>query len=604
MLKNITHYLKLNFNHTNGHRLNLNYISLMFIGLMFLLPFVSLYHHLPIPSFYGEWVAAVLGLAAMLPLLRKAAWQPLHIPQIALIFPGLAAILGMQWMLGMLHSHQYALLVLSYLTWAFFLVVLGSYLRREFGWEKIATTLALFLVLGGLVNAGIVALQYAMQSGLALSWLPKLNGYGALSQANHFADYTALATASLIYLYAKGRFSLKVFAVYLTLFLTMLAFSGSRSAWLYLTALTVLAIGLQVAAIRQRTGSTAKRSLLRVSLLLLPIFALLQLLIHAILPDGLIVLSVERLIDSANVNSSSQRWQLWQTSWQLLMQSPWLGIGFGQMSWQSFLLLDAPVSANAPRIFDQSHNLFVHLLTEMGIVAPLLVIAGVIAWLRAYNWRAISIESWWLLSLLAVVGVHSLLEYPMWYSYFLGLAAILLGAGEEKLSAIKLPKSGALLGRSALALLLLAGAVNLASLAIANHKLETWLHRAIKGDISTEQQAQFYDALQWVHHYSLLSPYAELMMATSLTIDPSNIDDKLWVSQSAMRFMPTRYIAYRHVLLLKLKGDHAGAVKQLKRTLIAYPGKFTKELEAMPFRYWQDYLDVLSEARPIPLKNK
>lgn len=192
----------------------------------------------------------------MLPLIKKASWQPLQIPQIALIFPGLVAILAMQWMLGMLHSHQYALLVLSYLTWAFFLVVLGSYLRRELGWEKIATTLSWFLLIGGLINAGIVALQYAIQSGLTNSFMPKLNGYGAVSQVNHFADYVALATASLIYLYAKGRFGLKVFAVGLALFLAMLAFSGSRSSWLYLTAFTVLAVGLQVNAMRKRTGSS------------------------------------------------------------------------------------------------------------------------------------------------------------------------------------------------------------------------------------------------------------------------------------------------------------------------------------------------------------
>lgn len=578
--------------------------SLWLIGLMFLLPFVSLYHHLPIPSFYGEWVAAALGLAAMLPLLRTTAWQPLQIPQIALVFLGLAAILAMQWMLGMLHSHQYALLVLSYLTWAFFLVILGSYLRREFGWEKIATMLAWFLVVGGLINVAIVALQYAMQSGLNIPFMPKLNGYGAVSQVNHFANYVALATASLIYLYAKGRFGLKVFALGLALFLSMLAFSGSRSSWLYLTAFTVLAVGLQVNAMRQRTGSTNMRSLLRVSLVLLPAFAVVQLFIHFIVPDGLVVLATERLIESVNASSTSQRWQLWQASWHLLMQSPWLGVGFGQMSWQSFLLLDAPVSANTPRIFDQSHNLFIHLLTEMGIGAPLLVLAGVVAWLRGFKWRALNLETWWLLGLLSVLGIHSMLEYPLWYTYFLGITAMLFGAGEEKFSAIKIPKTGALLGRGVIVLLLLAGAVNLASLVIANHKLETWLHRAIKGDINMQQQAQFYDALQWVHHYSVLSPYAELMMATSLTIAPNHIDDKLWVSQSALRFMPARYIAYRHVLLLKLKGDHAGAVKQLNRTLIAYPGKFIKELEAMPFKYWQDYLDVLRDARPIPQKGK
>jgi O-antigen ligase len=576
----------------------------MIIGLMFLLPFVSLYHHLPIPSFYGEWIAAVLGLSAMLPLIKKASWQPLQIPQIALIFPGLAAILAMQWMLGMLHSHQYALLVLSYLTWAFFLVILGSYLRRALGWEKIATTLAWFLVIGGLVNAGIIVLQYAMQSGLSVPFMPKLNGYGAVSQVNHFADYVALATASLIYLYAKGRFGLKVFAVGLALFLAMLAFSGSRSSWLYLTALTVLAIGLQVNAMKQRTGSTNMRSLLRVSLVLLPAFAVVQLFIHFIVPDGLVVLATERLIESVNASSTSQRWLLWNESWRMFLQSPWLGIGVGEMRWHSFLLLETPSKLGVVGMFEHAHNLFLHLLTEMGIGAPLIVLAGVVAWLRGFKWRELSLETWWLLGLLSVLGIHSMLEYPLWYTYFLGIAAVLLGAGEEKLTAVNLPKSGYTFGRTVLAGLMLIGVVNLATIAVANAKLETWLLRAMRGEIATQEQEQFFEALNWVHEKSLLAPYAELMYATALVIDTNRLDSKLWLNQSAMRFMPMRKLAYQHVLLLKLKGDQAAAVQQLNRTLIAFPGNFTKELEAMPFKYWQDYLDVLSEARPRPLKEK
>lgn len=584
----------------------------MFIGLMFLLPFVSLYHHLPIPSFYGEWIAAALGLLAMLPLMQKAAWQPLQIPQIALVFPGLAAILGMQWMLGMLHSHQYALLVLSYLTWAFFLVILGSYLRRELGWEKTAITLAWFLVIGGLINVAIVALQYAIQSGLTLAFMPQLYGYGAFSQVNHFADYTALATASLIYLYAKGRFSLKAFFIVLALFLAMLAFSGSRSSWLYLSALTVLAIGLQVNAMKQRSGSANMRSLLRVSLLLLPAFVIVQVAVHFMpsllhffgLNGAIIGLPTERLIESVNATSASQRWQFWNESWRMFLQSPWMGIGAGEIRWHSFLLLDTPSKLGAVGIFEHAHNLFLHLLTEMGVGAPLLVLAGLVAWLRGFKWRELSLETWWLLGLLSVLGIHSMLEYPLWYTYFLGIAAVLLGAGEEKLTTVNLPKSGFALGRTVVAGLMLIGVVNLATIAVANAKLETWLLRAMRGEIATQEQAQFFEALNWVHANSLLAPYAELMYATALVIDTNRLDSKLWLNQSAMRFMPMRKLAYQHVLLLKLKGDQASAVQQLNRTLIAFPGNFIKELEAMPFKYWQDYLDVLSEARPMPLKEK
>ncbi len=593
-------------------------VSLWLLGLMFLLPFINMFHQQLIPSFYAEWVAASLGLVAMLALMRKSVWQPLHMPQIAIIFPGLAAILGMQWLLGLLHSTQYALLVLSYLAWGFLLVVLGSYLRRTLGWEKLAAMLAWCLLVAGLINVGIVVLQYAMRAGVAMPWLPSLSSYGAISQPNHFADFSALATASLIYLYAKGlyakgRFALLAFSVTLVLFLTMLAFSGSRSAWLYLTALTLLAIILQVNAMRQRTGSTAMRSLLRVSLLLLPTFVVVHLAITYVLPEHLVILPTERMAEAAISGASSPRLQLWYDSLRLFMQSPWLGVGFGAMRAESFLLLDVPAPMATKHIFEHAHNLFIHLLAEMGIGGFLIVVVGLAAWLRAFKWRELSLETWWLLALLAVLGIHSMLEYPLWFAYFLGIAAVLLGAGEEKITAVNLAQRSQKLGqdfnpntaqshiaaRSVLAALILLGAINLSTLITANIKLESWL-KNIRGNNISVQEAK----LDWAHTYSLFAPYAELMYALTMQVNPSYIDDKVWLSQHVMRFRPIRRIAYQHVLLLKLQGDHANAVKQLKRTLIAHPGNFKKELEAMPFKYWQDYLDVLSEARPMPVKKK
>lgn len=568
-----------------------------------MLPFTAMYHRFPIPSFHNEWIAAVLGLVALVPFFQKSAWQPIQIPQISLILLGLAAILGMQWMLGMLHSHQYALLVLSYLAWAFCLMILGSYLRRELGWEKITQTLAWFMVAGGVINVVISGLLYAMHIGIAIPFMPKLTGYGVLGQTNHFADYMGLATVSLVYLFAKNRLPLKGFSVILMLFLAMLSLSGSRSTWLYLGALTVLAIAMQIIAMKQQSGSTQKRNLVRACLVLLPAFALIQLVMHFTLSGEVVNLPTERLLEGVDNKSMSARWQLWFDSWRMFMQSPWLGVGFGQMRWETFLLLDSPHMNAFANVFENSHNLILHLLAEMGIGAPLIVIAGLVAWLRSFTWRAITLEGWWLLAMLAVLGIHSLLEYPLWYTYFLGIAAVLLGAGEEKVTLVSLPKFGNMAVRTAFAALMIVSVVNLGSMLAAKVKLETWLQRGMQGNISVQDQPQFFEALDWVHDNSVLAPYAELMYATTIVINPNRINDKLWVSQSAMRFMPMRKIAYRHVLLLKLNGDHDAAVLQLKRTLIAFPGNFTKELEAMPFKYWQDYLDVLSEARPMKLKN-
>lgn len=188
-------------------------MSLLLIGLMFLLPFINMYHQLPIPSFYSEWIAGALGLAAVAPMLSTALRTETRIPQISLVFLGLTVILGMQWAIGMLHSAQYALLIASYLIWAFLLTLVGSHLRQELGWYKLVNTLAFFLVVAGIINGGIVVLQIVTRTGGAIPFMPYLESYGAISQPNHFADFTALAIASLIYLYIKGRFSTVFFYI-------------------------------------------------------------------------------------------------------------------------------------------------------------------------------------------------------------------------------------------------------------------------------------------------------------------------------------------------------------------------------------------------------
>lgn len=569
---------------------------------MFLAPFITTSHQLPVPSFHTEWVAALLGILATYPLLSTAYSKNIQIPQISLVFIGLVVILGIQWALGMLHSSQYALLILSYFVWAFLLVLLGSYLRRKLGWDKLATTLAWFLVIAGIINTGIVVLQFVTLTGGVIPFLPNFSSYGALSQPNHFADFTALATASLIYLYAKKRFSLSSFTLMLICFLMTLSFSGSRSSWLYLAAITACAALMQSNAVKQHRNTTVTRSLLRVGILLLPLFAVVQLFIYYVIPNELINLPTERLVDAASASTSSARLHIWYDSLRLFLQSPWLGIGAGAMRAESFKLLDNPTAMSFNLVFEHAHNIFLQLLTEMGIGAFLIILTGSITWFRSFKWRELNLETWWLISLLAVLSIHSMLEYPLWFTYFLGIAAILLGAGSEKFVSFNLPKSvggffthqvGSTSVRILLTTAFIMGAANLGILIIANTKLENWVQQWATNDLARQDKE-----LDWATQHSLLSPYAELLSVMSMNINATNIDQKVALSASILRFKPLRKITYQHALLLELKGDHVNAVKQLNRSLIAYPTDVKDILGFVPLEYQQRYLELLYEVRP------
>lgn len=569
-------------------------ISLIFIGLMFLLPFINTHHEHPITPFYSEWIAAALGLMAVFPLLGTGYWRNiqsgLKIPQVSLIFLGLTVILCVQWALGMLHSNQYALLILSYFTWAFSLAVLGSYLRRELGWEKLVSTLAWCLVVAGVINVGIVVLQFVIRTGGVIPFLPNLpsNG-GALSQTNHFANFCALATASLIYLHAKQRFSSSFFYLLLVCFIVMLSLSGSRSVWLYLAALTILLAIMHSKTVKQEGDSTATHRAYRAGLLLLPAFVIIQIFIHYVLPNDLVSLPTERLLDGVTAKTSSVRLHFWYDSLRIFLQSPWLGVGAGKLITNTFLLADTPTAMASKRVFEHAHNLFLHVLAEMGISAFLIVLVGLWAWIKAFKWRAFNLETWWLISLLAILGIHSMLEYPLWFTFFLGIAAVLLGAGDEKIITINLPKVTNQFVRTGFMLMSLLGVVNLSTMLIANVKLENWIQKFANENVSDQSQ------LNWVQQYSLLSPYSELIQAMTMKINTNHIEEEVLLNQSVMNFRPFRTIAYQHALLLRLQGDNTNAKIQLNRALIAYPGKFESAVEIVPVKYKQQYLNLFSE---------
>ncbi len=577
--------------------------SLYLIGLMMSLPFVIPAQGLPVASFYSEWLAGVLGLLALLPLLRRSSWQPLDIPRIALLFPALIALIFAQWLLGMLHSAQYALMAVSYLLWAFLLAILGNHLRRQFGWDRLATTLAWFVLAGGLINGLMALLQLPAVSDVAASLLPSTQGYGAFAKASHYTAYITLALASAFYLYARGVLKPVAAIVTVPALLIMLALTGLHSGWVYLGAILLLAVLLRSkvvhqAAWRVQVEQAQSRRLLRVALVALPLFALAQLL-FAYVVEPLTVAGPQTLDESAAVTGISVYLHLWRESWQLFMPSPLLGVGLGQLRWETFNAFNEGLAQGLPAMFGNTQNMLLQLLVETGIPGLLLFVVAFVAWLRTFAWRHLSFSGWWLLALLAVIGVHAMFEFSLWFVGFLGIAAFLLGAGEENTSQVRIAFSG----RALVVTVLVLGCVHLASTLVGYQIIERWLAPVMEGEVSDgkftpEQEQAMFDQLNWVRSKTLLSPYADVLYARLLAPDENMLKEKIEITQSALHFMPTRAAAYRYPLLLVLDGQPEEGIRQLQNALVAFPGSFTKQLRDLPFQYWQLYVELLQEAKP------
>ena len=318
--------------------------------------------------------------------------------------------------------------------------------------------LAWGLLGAGLVSAVLGLLQYGQWAGPLVPWTttPEAGqAYGNLRQRNQFATLISMALMAGLWLYAaRGRpLALSAlaapsasgavlhrrargaFAWAASALLLVLAAAASTSRTGLLQWLAISAVTAWMAWRERRAGAVARLS--RVAghgsgwqlphplllLALMPAYlaaaGLLPLLVGPEVEDML-----RRLREGAPEGHS--RVLLWRNVLELIAQHPWRGWGWGELSYAHYSHEYA--GARFVEILDNAHNLPLHLAVELGVPAALLIVGGLM-WpvLAARPWRerdATRLLAW---GVLGVIGLHSLLEYPLWYGPFQLVFGLCLG---------------------------------------------------------------------------------------------------------------------------------------------------------------------------------
>ncbi len=119
---------------------------------------------------------------------------------------------------------------------------------------------------------------------------------------------------------------------------------------------------------------------------------------------------------------------LWRNVLTLIAQHPWLGWGWGETDFAHFMT--AYPTLRFCDMLDNAHDFPLHLALEFGVPFALLCLIAALRWvLRRQPWGELRPERAMAWGVLCVLGIHSLLEYPLWYGPFqitLGLALGLL----------------------------------------------------------------------------------------------------------------------------------------------------------------------------------
>lgn len=133
----------------------------------------------------------------------------------------------------------------------------------------------------------------------------------------------------------------------------------------------------------------------------------------------------------------SSRSVLWSNVMDLITLKPWFGWGWGELDFAHYV---TPYSG--PRfcdILDNAHNFPLQLAVELGIPAAIVVCGGFLWWVvRERPWSEAHPTRQLAWGVLAMMLLHSMLEYPLWYGPFqvaFGLCAFLLWRRPQALGA-------------------------------------------------------------------------------------------------------------------------------------------------------------------------
>ena len=102
---------------------------------------------------------------------------------------------------------------------------------------------------------------------------------------------------------------------------------------------------------------------------------------------------------------------------ELIAMKPWLGWGWRELAYAHY---STHFDVRFMELLDNAHNLPLHLAVELGVPFAL-AFCGAIVWAIVRNapWRETDPTRQLAWGILMLIGVHSMVEYPLWYGPFL-----------------------------------------------------------------------------------------------------------------------------------------------------------------------------------------
>ncbi len=278
-----------------------------------------------------------------------------------------------------------------------------------------ATELARTWAWAALISSAMGLLQYFGQASLLQGWVhvPSNLGeaMGNLRQRNQLATLTSIGAVAVLWWHSQGL--KRPHALWmLALLATGNAATNSRTGLLQWLLVPVL-LALWQAASHPRRAPWSWALMLWA----LGVYLLASQVLPWVLSAGLGVEVGNAWQRMGGNDGCGSRRILWGNVLHLIGQQPWTGWGWGELKYAHYMATYP--DARFCELLGNAHNLPLHLAVTLGAPAATLLCGGllVLGW-RARPWRLVRTEASLAWGVLAVIALHSLLEFPLWYGPF------------------------------------------------------------------------------------------------------------------------------------------------------------------------------------------
>ncbi|MBT9514938.1 MAG: O-antigen ligase C-terminal domain-containing protein [Acidovorax sp.] len=452
----------------------------------------------------------------------------------------------------------------------------------------IGTQLAAGLLLAGLLGSVIGLVQYfAGDVGLS-PWVQASTpgqAIGNLRQRNQQASLLSLGVWALLWILAQTQARLDAGGKAALVQKVLLGGGRPWPSWLVglLLAWGLTLLAMASAATASRTGAaqwllvvgllvlwraSCGRVALGLSLAGVLLYAAAAWLMPRLLldwtgftTDGLFT---RILGDEQGCNS---RRVLWTNVLYLIAQKPWLGWGWGELDYAHYVTLFP--GERFCVLLDNAHNLPLQVAVELGLPVAGLVCATLVAWVaRAKPWRETDPVRQLAWGILAIVGVHSLLEFPLWYGPFqvvTVLAVALLWQGT-------LPRWATLPAARAAAVLALAGVAALGGVVAWDYYRVSLLYLPMP----LRPAAYRDDTMSKVSDTLFFSDQVDFALLSTTPLERETAPQMYVLAKELLHFSPEPRVIQALIESAVLLGKDDEAAFHMKRFRIAYPGEYER----------------------------